>query len=86
MAVTEVNNGKAFVRFKEIEKSFDGETLVIKNLNLDIAKGEFLVVMENKCIILFYHQFFVHNVNQFKYQPVTLSMYFSTISHSVNYL
>ncbi len=45
MAVTEVNNGKAFVRFKEIEKSFDGETLVIKNLNLDIAKGEFLTML-----------------------------------------
>ncbi len=45
MAVSEVNNGKAFVRFKEIEKSFDGETLVIKNLNLDIAKGEFLTML-----------------------------------------
>ena len=45
MAVSEVNNGKAFVRFKEIEKSFDGEILVIKNLNLEIAKGEFLTML-----------------------------------------
>lgn len=33
------------VRFKEIEKSFDGETLVIKNLNLEIAQGEFLTLL-----------------------------------------
>ena len=46
----------------------------------------FLVVMENKCIILFCHQLFVQNVNQLKYQRVTLLMRFSTISNSVNYL
>jgi putative spermidine/putrescine transport system ATP-binding protein len=39
------NNGEAFVRFAEIEKSFDGETLVIKNLNLEIAHGEFLTML-----------------------------------------
>jgi putative spermidine/putrescine transport system ATP-binding protein len=39
------DNGTAFVRFEKIEKSFDGETLVIKNLNLDIAKGEFLTML-----------------------------------------
>ena len=38
-------NGKAFVRFEEIEKSFDGETLVIKNLNLEISQGEFLTML-----------------------------------------
>jgi hypothetical protein len=32
------------------------------------------------------HQFFVQNVNQLKYQRVTLLMRFSTISNSVNYL
>ena len=26
-----------FVSFKEVQKSYDGETLVVKNLNLDIA-------------------------------------------------
>jgi len=45
MAKTASRNGSAFVRFEEIEKSFDGETLVIKNLNLDIAKGEFLTML-----------------------------------------
>jgi spermidine/putrescine ABC transporter ATP-binding subunit len=38
-------NGTAFVRFEKIEKSFDGETLVIKNLNLEIAQGEFLTML-----------------------------------------
>ena len=29
-----------FVSFKGVQKSYDGETLVVKNLNLDIASGE----------------------------------------------
>ncbi len=33
------------VRFTEIQKSYDGETLVVKNLNLDVAKGEFLTML-----------------------------------------
>ncbi|MDP7626126.1 MAG: ABC transporter ATP-binding protein [Rhodospirillales bacterium] len=33
------------VRFKEVQKSYDGEILVVKNLNLDIAKGEFLTML-----------------------------------------
>ncbi len=36
---------KAFVRFKNVQKSYDGETLVVKDLNLDIAKGEFLTML-----------------------------------------
>ena len=35
----------AFVRFTEVQKSYDGETLVVKNLNLDIARGEFLTLL-----------------------------------------
>ena len=34
-----------FVRFKEVQKSYDGETLVVKNLNLEIASGEFLTML-----------------------------------------
>ena len=30
---------EAFVRFADVQKSYDGETLVIKNLNLDIERG-----------------------------------------------
>ncbi len=35
----------AYVRFAEVQKSYDGETLVVKNLNLDIARGEFLTML-----------------------------------------
>jgi putative spermidine/putrescine transport system ATP-binding protein len=33
------------VRFTNVQKSYDGETLVVKNLNLDIPKGEFLTML-----------------------------------------
>jgi putative spermidine/putrescine transport system ATP-binding protein len=33
------------VRFVDVQKSYDGETLVVKNLNLDIARGEFLTML-----------------------------------------
>lgn len=33
------------VRFENVQKSYDGETLVVKNLNLDVAKGEFLTML-----------------------------------------
>ncbi len=33
------------VRFENVQKSYDGETLVVKNLNLDIPKGEFLTML-----------------------------------------
>jgi putative spermidine/putrescine transport system ATP-binding protein len=35
----------AFVRFAEVQKSYDGETLVVKNLNLDIERGDFLTML-----------------------------------------
>ena len=34
-----------FVKFDKIDKSYDGEILVVKNLNLDIAKGEFVTML-----------------------------------------
>ena len=39
------SNEKAFVKFDKIDKSYDGEVLVVKNLNLDIAKGEFVTML-----------------------------------------
>ena len=45
MAVSDSVNGKPSVRFDQIEKSFDGETLVIKDLNLEILQGEFLTML-----------------------------------------
>jgi putative spermidine/putrescine transport system ATP-binding protein len=38
-------NADPFVRFKGVQKSYDGETLVVKDLNLDIAAGEFLTML-----------------------------------------
>ncbi len=34
-----------FVVFDHVQKSYDGETLVVKDLNLSIAKGEFLTML-----------------------------------------
>ena len=34
-----------FVVFDRVQKSYDGETLVVKDLNLDIARGEFLTML-----------------------------------------
>jgi putative spermidine/putrescine transport system ATP-binding protein len=34
-----------FVKFQQIDKSYDGRELVVKNLNLDIAEGEFLTLL-----------------------------------------
>ncbi|MEP2981205.1 MAG: ABC transporter ATP-binding protein [Lentilitoribacter sp.] len=35
----------AAVRFERVQKSYDGENLVVKDLNLDIAPGEFLTML-----------------------------------------
>ena len=35
----------AFVQFDRVQKSYDGETLVVKDLNLEIGKGEFLTML-----------------------------------------
>ncbi|MEM8788739.1 MAG: ABC transporter ATP-binding protein [Pseudomonadota bacterium] len=35
----------AFVVFDRVQKSYDGETLVVKDLNLSIGKGEFLTML-----------------------------------------
>ena len=34
-----------FVVFDRVQKSYDGETLVVKDLNLSVAKGEFLTML-----------------------------------------
>lgn len=35
----------ALVRFVDIQKSYDGETLVVKSLNMEVARGEFLTML-----------------------------------------
>jgi putative spermidine/putrescine transport system ATP-binding protein len=34
-----------YVEFRSVQKSYDGEILVVKDLNLEIAKGEFLTLL-----------------------------------------
>ena len=45
MSSSETKNARSLVRFDHIDKSFDGKTLVIKDLNLDILQGEFLTML-----------------------------------------
>jgi putative spermidine/putrescine transport system ATP-binding protein len=39
------NDAAAFVRFKGVEKSYDGLKTVVKRLDLDVARGEFLTLL-----------------------------------------
>jgi putative spermidine/putrescine transport system ATP-binding protein len=43
--VTAQSGSEGFVTFDHVQKSYDGEILVVKDLNLDIAKGEFLTML-----------------------------------------
>lgn len=38
-------NDSAFVAFERVQKSYDGENLVVKDLNLSMPKGEFLTML-----------------------------------------
>ncbi|MDG1154922.1 MAG: ATP-binding cassette domain-containing protein, partial [Paracoccaceae bacterium] len=38
-------NESAFVEFERVQKSYDGENLVVKDLNLSMPKGEFLTML-----------------------------------------
>jgi putative spermidine/putrescine transport system ATP-binding protein len=38
-------SGDAFVAFERVQKSYDGVTLVVKDLNLSMPKGEFLTML-----------------------------------------
>jgi len=38
-------NTNVFVEFERVQKSYDGETLVVKDLNLTMPKGEFLTML-----------------------------------------
>lgn len=43
--MTDVQSADAFVAFERVQKSYDGESLVVKDLNLSIPKGEFLTML-----------------------------------------
>ena len=36
---------EAYVRFVDVQKTYDGETLVVRDLDLDVARGEFLTLL-----------------------------------------
>ena len=40
-----VKNRQSIVKFDHVQKSYDGKTLVVKDLNLDIETGEFLTML-----------------------------------------
>ncbi len=43
--MTQAASNAAFVEFERVQKSYDGETLVVKDLNLSMPKGEFLTML-----------------------------------------
>ena len=43
--MTTASDSDAFVRYDRVQKSYDGETLVVKDLNLSIGRGEFLTML-----------------------------------------
>jgi putative spermidine/putrescine transport system ATP-binding protein len=43
--MTAVSAAEPVVRFQNVQKSYDGTSLVVKNLNLDIGRGEFLTML-----------------------------------------
>ncbi|MCV6585692.1 MAG: ABC transporter ATP-binding protein [Marinibacterium sp.] len=43
--MAKTSTADAFVEFERVQKSYDGETLVVKDLNLTMPKGEFLTML-----------------------------------------
>ena len=43
--MAETGHNDAFVAFERVQKSYDGETLVVKDLNLSMPRGEFLTLL-----------------------------------------
>jgi putative spermidine/putrescine transport system ATP-binding protein len=44
-SLTNTPQGDGFVVFDHVQKSYDGETLVVKDLNLSIGRGEFMTML-----------------------------------------
>ena len=43
--MSEVDSNEVLVSFRGVQKSYDGENLIVKDLNLEIRKGEFLTLL-----------------------------------------
>ncbi len=40
-----MSNSEPLVKFENVQKSYDGEILVVKDFNLDVAPGEFVTML-----------------------------------------
>ncbi len=47
MTETEYSTVNSYVQFKNVQKSYDGKTLIVKNLNLSVKQGEFFTLLGN---------------------------------------
>jgi len=45
IAPASARHGEALVRFVDLEKTYDGQTVVVQRLNLDVRRGEFLTLL-----------------------------------------
>ena len=45
ISMVDAPTGEVLVSFRGIQKSYDGETLIVRDLNLDIRQGEFLTLL-----------------------------------------
>jgi putative spermidine/putrescine transport system ATP-binding protein len=43
--VADLDDAQSFVKFDRVQKSYDGENLVVKDLNLSMPRGEFLTML-----------------------------------------
>ena len=43
--MADLDDAQSFVKFDRVQKSYDGENLVVKDLNLSMPKGEFLTML-----------------------------------------
>ena len=44
-----MSNTEPLVKFENVQKSYDGEILVVKDFNLDVAPGEFVTMLGPSC-------------------------------------
>ena len=44
-AIMQTQGGDSLVSFRNVQKTYDGETLIVKDLSLDVKRGEFLTLL-----------------------------------------
>ena len=75
-----MSKNNEFVKFDNVDKSYDGKTLVVKGLNLDIEEGEFVTMLgpsgsgKTTCLMMLAGfetatngEIYLDNKNYFKY-------------------